>query len=501
MGQDISVTGRAGTSELLRDMGGSHAQVVASAGRLNWRTSFSKVRPTVDPTAFTQIAKGAGQGVTQAGGNLLVTTGTAANEEVILRSTRTFSGSLRAMWHAILSQRIANQLFFIELVDLIGDALAFTVNSATSVTVTFPASIPNPFTSENIGQAMNIGALTLATAVPGRYAIASVAGQTVTFTVAGWPATGAGTCSLFGWNYHRVEYSGTLTTNAIYDTQRNGWNNGNPTVAVTNPAAPGHVGIMMCDDQTAGFMDQPPTSVAGVQTTMRASRVLNVPEDGQQLYLQIRVRNGSVAPATTTTFTVGMCAVSDFTPQPVSIEAVRPQTTQTGTVVSLNPLTNLMQGPVGHDAVLSGNPFRVAGRAATANFTPVATGDVCDIASTVVGAAIQKPFSIPEAEWSFPAPAGGIITAADVLARAAGAAGIRNYVTGMDISNNSAVPTEFVIKDGAAIIHRVMCPANMPVTDLVFPNPLKGTAATALNVACITGGAAVYVNLQGYSAP
>jgi hypothetical protein len=34
----------------------------------------------------------------------------------------------------------------------------------------------------------------------------------------------------------------------------------------------------------------------------------------------------------------------------------------------------------------------------------------------------------------------------------------------------------------------------------VFGNPLRTTAATALNFACITTAAAVYVNAQGFTA-
>jgi hypothetical protein len=39
------------------------------------------------------------------------------------------------------------------------------------------------------------------------------------------------------------------------------------------------------------------------------------------------------------------------------------------------------------------------------------------------------------------------------------------------------------------------------MSEVIFENPLKTTANTALNFACITSGAAVYVNAQGYTAP
>ena len=37
--------------------------------------------------------------------------------------------------------------------------------------------------------------------------------------------------------------------------------------------------------------------------------------------------------------------------------------------------------------------------------------------------------------------------------------------------------------------------------EIVFSNPLRTTANAALNVACITTAAAVYVNAQGFTAP
>ena len=164
--------------------------------------------------------------------------------------------------------------------------------------------------------------------------------------------------------------------------------------------------------------------------------------------------------------------------------------------------TSQVQGATAHDGVAAGNPVRMGARAVTSNYTAVASGDVADAVCTVVGARIIKPYSIPEADWQYAAGAGGIINTTDVAARAAQAAGIRNYVTGIQVRNTNAVSTEFVIKDGATVIWRTQLPASMSGSQCVtFVTPLRGAAATAINIACITTGAAVYVNLQGYSAP
>jgi hypothetical protein len=90
-----------------------------------------------------------------------------------------------------------------------------------------------------------------------------------------------------------------------------------------------------------------------------------------------------------------------------------------------------------------------------------------------------------------------------VVLRAAAAAGIRNYVTSIDVRNaHATVATEVVIKDGATVIWRQLLPAAMAApVEITFPTPLRGTAATAMNVACITTGAQVYANAQGFAAP
>jgi hypothetical protein len=138
----------------------------------------------------------------------------------------------------------------------------------------------------------------------------------------------------------------------------------------------------------------------------------------------------------------------------------------------------------------------------TTNYAAVASGDQADLISTAVGALIVKPNAIPEHSWNYPAAAGGITGNADVQVRAAGAAGIRNYVTSMQIRNVSATATEFLIKDGAStVLWRDFLPANSAPPPITFSDPLRGSAATALNVQCVTAGAQVFVNLQGHFAP
>jgi len=166
-------------------------------------------------------------------------------------------------------------------------------------------------------------------------------------------------------------------------------------------------------------------------------------------------------------------------------------------------------GNSAHDSAISGSPLRIGARALTANYTGVATGDTADLVSTVVGALVTKPYSIPEQDWSYAAAASGIVnTTTAVTIKAAAAAGIRNYITGLQIVSEAlGTATEVAIRDGAggAVLWRMFIGTGgfvngMPIQ---FATPLRGTAATLLEVVTLTasGTGAVYVNAQGYTAP
>jgi hypothetical protein len=157
-------------------------------------------------------------------------------------------------------------------------------------------------------------------------------------------------------------------------------------------------------------------------------------------------------------------------------------------------------GGVAQDAA-AGNPVGIGARAANVNQAAMsATGDLVHLMATMIGVLVQKPFSIPEADWSY---AGAAVTnTTDVVLAAAAGAAIRRYITAIQLKNTNATATEVVIKDGATVIWRLLLPANMATADTIaFPSPLKSTANAALNFACITTGASVYIAAQGYTAP
>ncbi len=320
---------------------------------------------------------GAGMGVNQTGGNLVITSGTTARSETIIRSTASWKGGIRLRARVTLSQRIVNNNFFVELVDVIGDGLSYSIGSATAITVTIPN---NPFTSENVGQSVYIGGFSgTGTFLSGRYPIASVSGDNVTFTVSGF-AAGSGTCSIFGWNYYQLHYQGTTATNVNFDTQRRGWATGATAATINTTAAPGHLAIVTANDLTATFTDQLVASTGTIQQTVRATRAENIPDD-IPLRLQIRIANGATAPASTTTFTIGMVSVSNFAAQDVTIQDIRPTSVIPlpvelirGVATATQPVSGTVTANIGTGSIAAGtNAIGDVGTQYRANATGAAT--------------------------------------------------------------------------------------------------------------------------------
>lgn len=288
---------------------------------LSWRTTFASViANNVDSSFFSLKQTGSGQTVNQSGGNLVLTTGTTTNAETVIRSVTSWNDSYILRYGMNASQRIVNTNFVIELVDVIGDTLTYSITNSTTVVVTIPS---NPFTSANVGQSMYMGVITGAAGIPGRYAIASVSGNNVTFTVAAWPASGSGTLSLFGWNYQQLIYTGATATNVNYDAQRRGWASGATTATINTTASPGHYAQIYSDDSISLYSDALVASNTVFQMTQRASRLQNLPPNDSNLFLQIRILNGSTAPASTTTFTLNFIGVEEFVATPVVLQSAK----------------------------------------------------------------------------------------------------------------------------------------------------------------------------------
>jgi len=348
------------------------------------RISFAKVIANgVDSEWGVLRATGTGMAVNQTAGNLVITTGTTINSETIIRSNSSYIGGVRLRSKIILSQRIVNQSFFIELVDVVQDAASITINSAVSVTVTFTT---NPFTSQNVGNFMYLGNYSgTGTFVPGRYAIASVSGSTVTYTVAGF-AAGSGTCSVFGWNYYHVLYDGTVATSSKFDTQRKGWALGDSAFTINTTASPGHAIALTGSDAQAAITDAAASGYYAFTSSApaRAFRTEHVPDDAN-LFVQIRVVNGTVAPASTTTWTVGFVAVGNFAALDTVIQDMRaiPTTSPLPMAVTNTPAVTVTSGTITATATstpATGTTYNLVTTASTnAAFIKASAGSMYEI--------------------------------------------------------------------------------------------------------------------------
>lgn len=128
-------------------------------------------------------------------------------------------------------------------------------------------------------------------------------------------------------------------------------------------------------------------------------------------------------------------------------------------------------------------------------------GDVADLT-----AAVGVYPASPATPWSYAAAASGIAaTTTAVTIKAAAGASLRNYITGFSLSHFTlGNVTEFVIRDGAAgtVLYRAhLFTTSLPLTEVKFNVPLRGTADTLLEICTLssaTGG--VYFNAQGFVA-
>lgn len=107
--------------------------------------------------------------------------------------------------------------------------------------------------------------------------------------------------------------------------------------------------------------------------------------------------------------------------------------------------------------------------------------------------------------WSYAPPSGGIAgSSAGVTAKASAGAGLRNYVDSMQLSwNTLSAATDFQIRDGASgtVLARFALPTAAGSMNVVFDKPLRGSAATLIEIAqsgTVTGG--ILCNLQGHAA-
>lgn len=163
--------------------------------------------------------------------------------------------------------------------------------------------------------------------------------------------------------------------------------------------------------------------------------------------------------------------------------------------------TNTPLGTVAHDSADSGAPIKIGGRAVSAEITPVTTGDRTDSIHDLAGKQVVMPYANNENFVS-----GAITTAmtgtTSTSLVAAPAAGLRNYITTIIVSNaHGTVGTDVVIQDGSGGTTLMTIPAAAVYGGAVInlPVPLRQpTTATAIYCANVTTGASTKVSAVGY---
>lgn len=310
----------------------------------NFNESFGlSVAGGLDTRNLAIVGVGTGQAVSQANGTLLITSGTTANKETIIRSKIPFNNDLRADFYHKRSQAIANNRAYYGLADIIGEGLAITVSSATAAAVTIPAS--NKYYAKFkemlaisstglTGMKMFIGATdNVVGAIPGQYVIASAtitaSAVTINFTVSGFTGSQSGTCCLWGWNYILSYVDSTGSTAVLFDCCRNGWPSTLGFVSLTSGTQTtlDYYSFTRANDQV-GFSRNLLTSM--VNPTFLASRNECIPDSDADLYAIVVVRNGATNPASTTTFTINGIRVKETKVQPVSISSINSPASEIG---------------------------------------------------------------------------------------------------------------------------------------------------------------------------
>ena len=188
----------------------------------------------------------------------------------------------------------------------------------------------------------------------------------------------------------------------------------------------------------------------------------------------------------TATYTIGSSAAAS---DPV----------QSGPVTGPQPVTigtlPVIVGQGAEDAAIAGNAVRTSGRARTTAPTTFVNGDTIDQTMALTGAAIVKPYSVPEIQWN---SSNALTTATAVAIQAAAGASLKRHPTAIQAINTGASTVDLIILDGVTERWRLPLPVNIPV-QFEFASHLIVTANTALN-ANLSAVGTVRLNAQGYTA-
>lgn len=153
-------------------------------------------------------------------------------------------------------------------------------------------------------------------------------------------------------------------------------------------------------------------------------------------------------------------------------------------------------GNIAHDGVDAGNPIKIGLRAKSTltGLTLVAADDRTDLFSDVDGVQLTRD-NAPLADILSGTASNTDGTSTQVLA--AGAAGIKHYITDVTLFNSSASTIYVELKDGTTVRWVFPVPAGGGVTHS-FKTPLVGSAATAWNFDPSAAATTIYCSVSAF---
>jgi hypothetical protein len=208
----------------------------------------------------------------------------------------------------------------------------------------------------------------------------------------------------------------------------------------------------------------------------------------------------------TTAFKVAPASTAPIATDPAVIVSLSPNSAGImGTGSQASPNSNYLSvvaaGDLAAGVTDTGNPVKIGAKATSSEPAALTTGQRANFYTDLVGKLVVLPYANPENFVN-----GAITTAMTGTTSTslipAPAAGLRNYVTQITVSNSHAtVGTDLIIQDGVsgATIYTIPAAAVYGGSVITFPTPLRQpTLATALACANVTTGASTKVSASGY---
>lgn len=213
--------------------------------------------------------------------------------------------------------------------------------------------------------------------------------------------------------------------------------------------------------------------------------------------LRVTLASDGTAISTVGYMSVKLDQTTVGTTNAVSLAQIGATTVVTGGVAG----TLAVGGNVATNVAIGTNPINNGAQAVSSENSAVTTGRMVQLVSDLVGKQIVLPYANPENFVS------GVISTAMTSTTstslvAAPAAGLRNYITQITVSNSHAtVGTDIIIQDGSGGTTLYVIPSAPAFggASITFPVPLRQpTTATAIYCANVTTGSNTKVSASGY---